>query len=286
VIQLSQAQAALTHEIAAIDQHGRALSLHIPAERALTLYLDKRELVTLMTLGSAPEALVLGYLRNQRLVRQLDDIVSVQVDWEVDAAAICTRSGVVDIAGRTARRVVTTGCGQGSVFGGLMDEVDAISLPPGARLHQATLYRIIDTIRALPSVYKQAGSVHGCALFSASGDLIYFIEDVGRHNAVDAIAGKMWLDGMDGGDKVFYTTGRLTSEMVIKGAQMGIPFLLSRSGTTQMGHQVAAQVGMTLVARCSGRHFLLLCHPERLIADLALADSPILHPRKTQDGRD
>jgi FdhD protein len=189
----------------------------------------------------------------------------VQVDWSVDAVAVSTVNGIADIEERTARKVVTTGCGQGSVFGGLMDEVDTITLDPDARLKQSTLYRIVDTIRTQASIYKQAGSVHGCALFSAEGELIHFIEDVGRHNAVDAIAGKMWLDDMGGADKVFYTTGRLTSEMVIKGAQMGIPFLLSRSGTTQMGHMVAERVGMSLLARCTGKHFLLLTGKERLL---------------------
>ncbi len=278
--QLSHARVALTHEIAAIDERGRASVLTIPAERALTLYLDKRELVTLMTLGAEPESLVLGYLKNQRLVRQLSDILAVQVDWEVAAAAVTTPHGVDQIERRTARRVVTSGCGQGSIFGGLMDEVDTLRLPESARLTQATLYTIVDTIRLHPSIYKQVGSVHACALFDADGHLIYFIEDVGRHNAVDAIAGKMWLDGIDGGDKVFYTTGRLTSEMVIKGAQMGIPFLLSRSGTTQMGQQVALQVGMSLIARCSGRHFLLLSHTERFIAQPELAEIPAHHPGK------
>jgi FdhD protein len=135
------------------------------------------------------------------------------------------------------------------------------------------LYRIVDTIRTQQSIYKQAGSVHGCALFSASGDLLYFIEDVGRHNAVDSIAGNMWLDQMDGADKVFYTTGRLTSEMVIKGAQMGIPFLLSRSGTTQMGHTIAQRLGMTLLARCTGKHFLLLNGKERMIFEPGLLET-------------
>jgi FdhD protein len=263
--QLSQASASLTHEVTAIDERGRRSLLHIPAERPLTVYVDKRELVTLMTLGGAPEALTLGYLRNQRLVRSLHDIVSIQVDWSVDAVAVVTRNGIAGIEERTAKKVVTTGCGQGSVFGGLMDEVDSIHLPPEARLTQSVVYRIVDTIRTQQSVYKQAGSVHGCALFSNTGELLYFVEDVGRHNAVDAIAGLMWLDGVSGADKVFYTTGRLTSEMVIKGAQMGIPFLLSRSGTTQMGHMVAEKVGMSLLARCSGRHFLLLSGEERLV---------------------
>jgi FdhD protein len=271
--ELSQSSASLTHEVTAIDERGRASSIHIPAERPLTVYVDKRELVTLMTLGGAPEALTLGYLRNQRLVRAIEDVVSVQVDWSVDAVAVVTRKGIAGVEERTAKKVVTTGCGQGSVFGGLMDEVDQIHLPEDARLRQSVVYRIVETIRTQQSIYKQAGSVHGCALFSNTGELLYFVEDVGRHNAVDAIAGLMWLDGIEGDDKVFYTTGRLTSEMVIKGAQMGIPFLLSRSGTTQMGHMVAEKVGMSLLARCTGRHFLLLTGAERLVLEPDFLDA-------------
>jgi FdhD protein len=257
-----------------VDERGRRSVISIPAERPLTVYVDKRELVTLMTLGGAPEALTLGYLRNQRLVRSIDEVVSVQVDWSVDAVAVVTRNGIADIAERTARKVVTTGCGQGSVFGGLMDEIDQIVLPDDARLKQSVVYRIVDQIRTQASIYKQAGSVHGCALFSNTGELLYFVEDVGRHNAVDAIAGLMWLEGLRGEDKVFYTTGRLTSEMVIKGAQMGIPFLLSRSGTTQMGHMVAERVGMSLLARCSGKHFLLLAGQDRLEFEPQLLETP------------
>jgi FdhD protein len=271
---LSDARAHLTHEVSVLDERGRASTISIPAERPLTVYVDKRELVNLMTLGGAPEALTLGYLRNQRLVRSIEDVVSVQVDWSVDAVAVVTRNGIADVEERTAKKVVTTGCGQGSVFGGLMDEVDKIALPVEARLKQSVVYRIVETIRTQQSIYKQAGSVHGCALFSNTGELLYFVEDVGRHNAVDAIAGLMWLEGMRGEDKVFYTTGRLTSEMVIKGAQMGIPFLLSRSGTTQMGHMVAEKVGMSLLARCTGKHFLLLAGQERLVFEPELLELP------------
>lgn len=273
--QLSSASIHLTQDVEVMDERGRSSMIAIPAERPLTIYVDKRELVTLMTLGANPEALVLGYLRNQRLVRNLDDIVSIQVDWSVDAAAVVTRHGIADIQERTAKKVVTTGCGQGSVYGGLMDEVDTLVLPADAKLKQSVLYRIVDTIRTQQSVYKRAGSVHGCALFSDSGELLYFIEDVGRHNAVDAIAGLMWLDDLSGGDKIFYTTGRLTSEMVIKGAQMGIPFLLSRSGTTQMGHMVAQKLDMALLARCSGKHFLLLSAKHRLIYETQLIDATL-----------
>jgi FdhD protein len=272
---LSNATIHLTQEVEVMDEKGRLSTISIPAERPLTVYVDKRELVTLMTLGGAPEALTLGYLRNQRLVKAIDDIESIQVDWAVEAVAVKTRHGIADIEERTSKRVVTTGCGQGSVFGGLMDEVDTITLAPDARMTQSTLYKIVDTIRTQQSIYKQAGSVHGCALFSSDGEMLYFVEDVGRHNAVDSIAGKMWLDDISGHDKIFYTTGRLTSEMVIKGAQMGIPFLLSRSGITQMGHMVAERVGMSLLARCTGKHFLLLTGKERLVFEPNLFDVPL-----------
>ncbi|WP_444633081.1 formate dehydrogenase accessory sulfurtransferase FdhD [Cupriavidus oxalaticus] len=260
--ELTQAAVPLIEEVEVVDEQGRVRAAYLPGERPLTVYLDKRELVTLMTLGGAPEHLVLGYLRNQRLVESIEDIAAVQVDWETESAAVTTRTGVDRIEERTARRVVTTGCGQGTVFGSLLDEVDSIRLPVDTMLDQDTLYGIIDTIRLQQSVYKQAGSVHGCALFKGT-ELLMFVEDVGRHNAVDAIAGRMWLEGMTGADKIFYTTGRLTSEMVIKGAQMGIPFLLSRSGVTQMGYQMARRVNLTLFARCTGKHFLLYTGRER-----------------------
>jgi FdhD protein len=272
---LSSATASLIREVEVMDERGRLSTIFIPAERPLTVYVDKRELVTLMTLGGAPEALTLGYLRNQRLVRSLDEIESVQVDWDVEAVAVTTRNGITDVEQRTSKKVVTTGCGQGSVFGGLMDEIDTISLSPDARLKQSTLYKIVDAIRVQKSIYKQAGSVHGCALFSADGEMLYFVEDVGRHNAVDSIAGRMWLDDVSGEDKIFYTTGRLTSEMVIKGAQMGMPFLLSRSGTTQMGHMVAERLGMSLLARCTGKHFLVLTGKERLILEPHLLEEAV-----------
>jgi len=177
---------------------------------------------------------------------------------------------VAAIEERTARKVVTTGCGQGTMFGDLMDEVDDLRLPVATHLTQKALYAIVETIRFHPSVYRQAGSVHGCALFSCAGDsavMEMFHEDVGRHNAVDTIAGQMWLAGSDGADKVFYTTGRLTSEMVIKCAQMGVPILLSRSGVTRMGHAVATQVGITLIGRCTGKHFLVFTGHERFVAN-------------------
>ncbi len=261
---LTQACAPLTREIDAINEHGERSTTSIPAERALTIYVDKRELVTLMTLGARPEWLVLGYLRNQRLLASVDEVESVTVDWEVGSAAVKTRSGIERIEERTARRVVTTGCGQGSVFGGLMDEIDSIALPEAA-ITQAELYGILNAIRLQESTYKSAGSVHGCALFRGQ-EMLLFIEDVGRHNAIDTIAGWLWLQqpAVESSDKVFYTTGRLTSEMVMKSAQMGIPIVVSRSGITQMGHEIAQRLGLCAIGRAANKRFLCYSGAQRL----------------------
>jgi FdhD protein len=261
---LTQASAPLTQEVQVLNELGEPQAVSIPAERALTVYVDKRELVTLMTLGAHPEWLVLGFLRNQRLVTSVHDIESVTVDWEVGAAAVKTRNGIDNLEERTAKRVVTTGCGQGSVFGGLMDEIDQIKLS-GSALKQSELYGIVNAIRLKETTYKSAGSVHGCALFSGQ-DMLMFVEDVGRHNAIDAIAGWMWLqEDMTGSDKVFYTTGRLTSEMVIKSAQMGVPMVVSRSGITQMGLAIAQRLGLCAVGRATNKRFLCYSGFERLV---------------------
>ncbi len=260
MVKLSKAVAPLVHEVKVVDEQGREKFIHVPGERPLTIYLDKKELVTLMTLGGAPEALILGYLRNQRLVPSIDYIESIQVDWDTESAAVTTKGNTVDIEEKTSRRVVTTGCGQGTIFGGIMDDIDSIQLTSKAEITKPAIYQIVDNIRTRSSIYKQAGSVHACAVFKNNGqsvELLHFIEDVGRHNAVDSIAGLMWLDEQAGEELIFYTTGRLTSEMVIKGAQMGIPFLLSRSGVTAMGLEMANKVNMTLFGRCSGQHYLI-----------------------------
>ena len=269
--QLSCAARPATIAITAIDEAGKTVHTLIAGEHPLTLYLDRREIVTLMTLGAAPEALVLGYLRNQRLVERIEDVVAVQVDWETEAAAVTTRGETADVAARMQKRTVTTGCGQGTMFGDLMDSLDTLHLPDDARLQASTLFRLLDQVRGHDTVYKQAGAVHGCALADAAGDILMFVEDVGRHNAVDAIAGQMWLDDMAGGDKIFYTTGRLTSEMVIKTAQMGIPFLVSRSGLTQMGHAIATRLGMTMIGRAHGSRYQLYTGLQRFIRDGAHA---------------
>jgi FdhD protein len=261
---LSHASRPLTFEVDALNERGELLPTSIAGEHPLTLYVDKREIVTLMTLGQAPEALALGYLRNLRLARSIDEMADVQLDWETDAVAVTTRAGLGDLDAKMGKRTVTTGCGQGTVFGSLMDEVDTIRLRSDVALEEETLYELLDAVRRHETIYKSAGAVHGCALASG-GDILYFVEDVGRHNAVDAIAGQMWLDGVDGSDKIFYTTGRLTSEMVIKTAQMGIPFLVSRSGLTQMGHAIATRVGITMIGRAVNKHYLLFTGRERFV---------------------
>ena len=241
--------------VSAVDEFCKIRTSYIAAERPLTIYLDKREIVTVMTLGTQPELLILGWLRNQNMISDIENIKSIQVDWETDSVAVTTHRAVEDIEEKLNKRTITTGCGQGTVFGAVMDNIEKISLPE-THIKQSTIYLLLKNLNDYNEVYKRAGAVHGCALCQQS-DILRFVEDVGRHNAVDAIAGHMWLNQTDGNDKIFYTTGRLTSEMVIKVAQMGIPILLSRSGVTQMGRDLARKVGVTLVARAKGRHFLI-----------------------------
>jgi FdhD protein len=270
--QLTDAAKPATFEVEAYNERGEMVPTSIAGEHPLTLYLDKREIVTLMTLGHAPEALALGYLRNQRLVGSIDEVASVQVDWETESVAVTTRRGVKGLAGKMKKRTVTTGCGQGTVFGNLMEEIESVRLREDVRLSDAQLFDLVEKVRRHETIYKQAGAVHGCALARLAGpaaaDIMMFVEDVGRHNAVDAIAGFMWLDAIDGSDKLFYTTGRLTSEMVIKCVQMGIPFLVSRSGLTRMGYEIARKSGITMLGRASGRHYLVFTGRERLVATL------------------
>ena len=272
---LTQARAELTRTIGVVNEHGVHEQVSIPAERALTVYVDKREIVTLMTLGAHPELLVLGYLRNQRLVADVRELASITVDWDAGedgagVAAVKTHHGIADIAARTEKRVVTTGCGQGSVFGDLMGDVERMKLPD-ARISQARLYGLLNAIRLQESTYKSAGSVHGCALFKGE-QMQIFVEDVGRHNAIDTIAGWMWMNGVQAdADSIFYTTGRLTSEMVIKSAQMGVAVTVSRSGITQMGFDVATRLQLCTIGRATNKHFLCYTAPARLQLDPTLA---------------
>ncbi len=270
--ELSDAGLSATRATQVMDERGDIREVHLTGERPLTLFVDKREIVTLMTLGGHPEWLTLGYLRNQGFIQDLAEIESVHVDWEVDAVAVKTRDGIGDWDAKLATRTVTTGCGQGTVFGRLMDHIDGLQVTP-PKLSQARLYALLEGLSGENTVYKQAGAVHACAL-CADERVLCFVEDVGRHNAVDAIAGRMWLEGISGHDKIFYTTGRLTSEMVIKVAQMGIPVLLSRSGVTQMGLDIARSTGVVLIARAKGRHFLVYHGAEHLELDAVPAARP------------
>ena len=273
---LTAATGELLREISIQDEYGERRAIHIPAERPLTVFVDKRELVTLMTLGACPELLVLGYLLNQRLVAGVAEVESITVDWDVGAAAVKTHRGITDLAAKTAHRVVTTGCGQGTVFGKLMDQLEALSLPDAAsaRIRQGTLLALLEQMRQRNSIHRKAGSVHGCALFKGAS-LLVFVEDVGRHNAIDTIAGWMGLHGLAGGDKTFYTTGRLTSEMVMKSAQMGVPIIVSRNGVTAMGHSLAEQLGMTLFGRAANRHFLCYTGFDRFDAEPEPQRAPV-----------
>jgi FdhD protein len=274
---ITQARVPLTRAVEVRNERGDILESSVPAERALTIYLDKKELVTLMTLGAEPEWLVLGFLRNQRLIDSVEQIESITVDWSIGegelgepgVAAVKTRTNAQVVAQRSADRVVTTGCGQGSVFGDLMAHLDEIKLPP-AQVTQAQIYGVVNAIRLQETTYKSSGSVHGCALFQGD-QMRMFVEDVGRHNAVDTIAGWMWMNDISGHDKVFYTTGRLTSEMVIKSAQMGVPVVVSRSGITQMGLDVAQRLGLCTLGRATHKRFLCFSGAQRLVWQPELA---------------
>jgi FdhD protein len=274
VVKLSSSARPSTSQVTAINEHGEAVDTAIAGEHALTVFLDKRELLTLMTLGAAPEELVLGYLRNQGLIADISAVHAVQIDWEVQAAAVTTSAlattGITiweqpesaqQLSAKLAHKTVTTGCGQGTVFGDMMQAVDSLNLTASA-LDQRVVYLVMDNVRRHESIYKVAGAVHGCALADREGNILRFVEDVGRHNAVDAIAGWMWLHSVPGEGLIFYTTGRLTSEMVIKCAQMGIAVLLSRSGLTKMGYDLAQQLGMLMIGRCQGRHYLAFTRPD------------------------
>ena len=254
---LSVAGLRPTHPVEAIDEFGDMRDMRVAGEFPLTIKVDDREVVTLMTLGTHPELLALGYLRNQRLVESVEDIKSITVNWERETAEVETRlgQGIIDWENKLSKRIVTTGCGQGTVFSCTLDKIYENPLPK-ASIRQSTLYGLLENITEYNDIYRQAGAVHGCALCEETS-IELFVEDVGRHNAADTIAGQMWMDGTSGEGKIFYTTGRLTSEIVMKVAHMGIPILLSRSGVTFMGLELAQDLRVTMIARAKGRHFLV-----------------------------
>ncbi|MEC9329242.1 MAG: formate dehydrogenase accessory sulfurtransferase FdhD [Pseudomonadota bacterium] len=256
-----------THPVTARDEYGDQRNLRIAGEFPLTIKVDHREVVTLMTLGTYPEKLTLGYLRNQRLIDNIEEIAEIRVDWERETVDVLTShsEGIINLQEKIASRIVTSGCGQGTVFSCTLDKLYDTRLPR-VEIRQSTVYALLKSINSYNEIYRAAGAVHGCALCDGP-EILYFVEDVGRHNATDTIAGEMWLENIQGNDKLFYTTGRLTSEIVMKAAHMGIPILISRSGITYMGMELAQDLGVTLIARAKGRHFLIYNGDDTVVYD-------------------
>ncbi len=265
--EMTSAGLQAAHGISATNEFGEQVDVHIPGELPLTIRVDDMEVVTLMTLGTQPEALTLGYIHNQKLIEDISDIKSVIVDWDRELVDVTTYAGIgiSDWQEKMKRRIITSGCGQGTIFSCTVDKLYEVELKTPS-LNQSDIYELIKNVSKLNDVYRVSGAVHGCGLCTATESLMH-IEDVGRHNAADAIAGRMWLEGIDGSDKIFYTTGRLTSEIVMKTAFMGIPTLLSRSGVTQMGLELANEIGMTMIARAKGKHFLVYNGKENVTFD-------------------
>ncbi len=255
----------LTRRVQGIDQDGVAVTASVTMERPLTLFLNRQEVVTMMTIGDYPEYLAVGYLLNQNMLVSKEEITGVEFDPEIDTVVVRT-GHQTDFEDKLKKKTLTSGCAQGTVFGDLMERFDSVQLAKGAVLRTSRLRSLLKKINTAPSLYLEAGAIHGCVLCQEDRPLVY-MEDVGRHNAVDKIAGYMFLNDMTSADKIFYTTGRLTSEMVIKCVQMGIPILISRSGFTAWGVDLARQAGLTLIGRCKGKRFLALAGNERVIFD-------------------
>jgi FdhD protein len=255
----------LVERITGTDHDKNAVTVSVTVERALTLYLNSREIVTMMTIGDYPEYLAVGYLVNQNMLSPEDKITGI--DYEEDIETVVVRTEFEsDFEEKLAKKTLTSGCAMGTVFGDLMEKFDEINLPDAARINTSDLFTLLKKINTAPSLYLEAGAIHGCVLAEGDKPLIY-MEDVGRHNAVDKIAGYMRLESIDGADKIFYTTGRLTSEMVIKTVQMGIPILVSRSGFTAWGVNLARQANLTLIGRARGQRFLALAGEHRIVFD-------------------
>tara|TARA_Y100001956_G_scaffold82723_1_gene104988 strand:+ start:1189 stop:2019 length:831 start_codon:yes stop_codon:yes gene_type:complete len=255
-----------TIEVEVFDEYGEKLTKQIACERPLTVMLNWKEVVTLMTLGSRPESLVLGYLRNQSFISDPNALESVIIDWETHTAAVITNEDTKQVEGALKKKTVTSGCGQGTMYGNVMKQLENYQVPQ-VKIKQSDIYSALEVLTHYNDTYKKAGAVHGCAVCK-SDEVLSFVEDVGRHNAVDTLAGEMWINEESGEDKIFYTTGRLTSEMVIKVAQMGIPVLLSRSGVTQMGLDLAKKFGITTIARAKGLRFQVFTGAEKIEFDV------------------
>ena len=262
----------LSSVVSGLDHEGRRVETVVVTERPLTLYLNAREIVTMMTIGDHPDLLAVGYLLNQNMLRADDDITGIDYEPDIDTIVVRT-ARKTDYEDKLKKRTQTSGCAQGTIFGDLMDEFATVKLNPRARLKTSDLYQLTRKINTEPSLYLKAGAIHGCVLCKGDKPLLY-MEDVGRHNAVDKIAGYLFLNSIKPGDKTFYTTGRLTSEMVIKTVKMGIPILVSRSGFTAWGVDLAKQAGLTLVGRARGKRFVCVAGEDRIIfdADLATVD--------------
>ena len=257
---------SLTEEVAGIDQEGNTVTMRVTVERPLTLFLNSREIVTMMTICDHPEYLAVGYLVNQNMIGPEDKIA--EINYEKDIETVVVRTAVeTDFEDKLTKKTLTSGCAQGTVFGDVMESFESSMLPENMQIKTSWLYSLVKKINTMPSLYRSAGAIHGCVLCQEDRVLLY-VEDVGRHNAVDKIAGYMYLNGISGADKIFYTTGRLTSEMVIKTAQMGIPILTSRSGFTAWGVELARQVGLTLIGRARGKRFVALAGDERITYDV------------------
>ncbi|MFM2589965.1 formate dehydrogenase accessory sulfurtransferase FdhD [Vibrio sp. TBV020] len=255
-----------TLEVVVFDEYGEKLTKQIACERPLTVMLNWKEVVTLMTLGSRPESLVLGYLKNQSFISDPDSLESVIIDWETHTAAVITKEDTQQVESALKKKTVTSGCGQGTMYGNVMKQLENYQVPQ-IKIKQSEIYSALEALTHYNETYKKAGAVHGCAV-CRDNEVLSFVEDVGRHNAVDTLAGEMWLNEQSGEDKIFYTTGRLTSEMVIKVAQMGIPVLLSRSGVTQMGLELAEKFGITTIARAKGLRFQVFTGAEKIDFDV------------------
>ncbi len=258
----------LTEAVTGVDHTGARVEIRVPVERALTLYLNAQEIVTMMTINDHPEYLALGYLLNQNMLKPDDVVTEVEYDEDLQVVVVRTERGT-NFEQKLKKKTLTSGCAQGTAFGDLMEALEGVALPQ-AELRTSWLYQMTHAINTTPSLYLTAGAIHGCVL-CVRGEPVCYMEDVGRHNAVDKIAGWMYREAIDPADKIFYTTGRLTSEMVIKTVRMGIPILVSRSGFTAWGVELARQVGLTLVGRAKGKRFIALAGEERIIFDQDLA---------------
>ena len=279
IVKPDPGDARLTERIVGVDQNGDVAETSVVVERPLTLFLNKQEIVTMMTIGDYPDYLAVGYLINQNMLAIEDEILGIDYDEEIEVVVVRTNRET-DFEDKLRKKTLTSGCAQGTAFGDLMEKFEDTTLSQDAILKTSWLYALTKTINTTPSLYLEAGAIHGCVLAEGENPLLY-MEDVGRHNAIDKIAGYMALKGIMPANKIFYTTGRLTSEMVIKTVQMGIPILVSRSGFTVWGVELARQAGLTLIGRARGRRFVALSGENRIVYDINPADVPD-EPKKLQ----